>query len=129
MLAEHYGPDCPAALVYHASWPDEKIIRGTLADVAERVGAEGITRTAMFLVGHASGPAGAASLEALRQDVRARLSTRHVAVKIAAISLSREGAKLAVKLAAAWPACDVFLHAGVTGVEMPSASVSTGWWN
>jgi precorrin-4/cobalt-precorrin-4 C11-methyltransferase len=53
MLAGHYGPDCPAALVYHASWPDEKIIRGTLADVAERVGAEGITRTAMFLVGHA----------------------------------------------------------------------------
>jgi cobalt-precorrin 5A hydrolase len=39
-------------------------------------------------------------------------------VKIAAISLSREGAKLAAKLAAAWPACDVFLHAGVTGVEV-----------
>jgi precorrin-4/cobalt-precorrin-4 C11-methyltransferase len=53
MLAEHYGPDCPAALVYHASWPDEKIIRGTLADVGKRIGSEGITRTAIFLVGHA----------------------------------------------------------------------------
>jgi precorrin-4/cobalt-precorrin-4 C11-methyltransferase len=53
VLAEHYGADCPAALIYHASWPDEKIIRGTLADVAERTGAEGITRTAIFLVGQA----------------------------------------------------------------------------
>jgi precorrin-4/cobalt-precorrin-4 C11-methyltransferase len=51
MLAEHYGPDCPAALVYHASWPDEKIIRGTLGDVAGQIGASGIARTAIFLVG------------------------------------------------------------------------------
>ena len=53
MLAEHYGPACPAALVYHASWHDEKIIRGTLADVGERIESEGITRTAIFLVGYA----------------------------------------------------------------------------
>jgi precorrin-4/cobalt-precorrin-4 C11-methyltransferase len=53
MLAEHYGQDCPAALVYHASWPDERILRGTLADIAGRVQAEGIQRTAIFLVGHA----------------------------------------------------------------------------
>ncbi|MGO8746368.1 MAG: precorrin-4 C(11)-methyltransferase [Thermoguttaceae bacterium] len=53
MLAEHYGPECPAALVYHASWPDEKIIRGTLADIGERIAAAGITRTALFLLGHA----------------------------------------------------------------------------
>ena len=53
MLTEHYGAECPAALVYHASWPDEKIIRGTLADIAERIRREGITRTAIFLVGYA----------------------------------------------------------------------------
>lgn len=52
-LADHYGPECPAALVYHASWPDEKIIRGTLADIGERIRAEGITRTAILLVGYA----------------------------------------------------------------------------
>jgi precorrin-4/cobalt-precorrin-4 C11-methyltransferase len=52
-LAKSYGPECPAALVYHASWPDEKIARGTLADIAARVQAEGIQRTAIFLVGHA----------------------------------------------------------------------------
>lgn len=53
LLAEHYGSECPAALVYHASWPDERIIRGTLADIAPRIAAERITRTAIFLVGYA----------------------------------------------------------------------------
>jgi precorrin-4/cobalt-precorrin-4 C11-methyltransferase len=51
MLAEHYGADCPAAMVYHASWPDEKIVRGTLDNIAGQVAASGITRTALFLVG------------------------------------------------------------------------------
>jgi len=53
MLAEHYGHDCPAALVFHASWPDEKIIRGTLRDIGAQVRAEGIAKTAIFLVGFA----------------------------------------------------------------------------
>jgi precorrin-4/cobalt-precorrin-4 C11-methyltransferase len=53
VLTEHYGPDCPAALVFHASWPDEKVIRGTLDDIGQRIQAEGITRTAIFLVGFA----------------------------------------------------------------------------
>ena len=52
-LAESYGPECPAAVVYHASWPDEQVVRGTLADVAGRVAAAGIARTAIFLVGDA----------------------------------------------------------------------------
>ncbi|MGA2617074.1 MAG: precorrin-4 C(11)-methyltransferase [Thermoguttaceae bacterium] len=53
MLAGHYGPDCPAAVVYHASWPDEKIIRAALADVGDKVGREGLTRSAVLLVGRA----------------------------------------------------------------------------
>jgi len=52
-LAEHYGPDCPVALVHKASWPDEQIIRGTLDDIAEKIAAAGIKKTAMILVGHA----------------------------------------------------------------------------
>ncbi|MEK9672396.1 MAG: precorrin-4 C(11)-methyltransferase [Rhodospirillaceae bacterium] len=50
-LSPHYGPDCPAALVYRATWPDEKIIRGTLADIRGQVKAAGFTRTALILVG------------------------------------------------------------------------------
>lgn len=53
MLAGHYRPDCPAALVFHASWPDEKVIRGTLSDIGAQIRAAGITRTAIFLVGFA----------------------------------------------------------------------------
>jgi len=57
ILAPHYGRDCPAAAVYHASWPDQKVVRATLADVAARTEAEGITRTAILLVGRARLPA------------------------------------------------------------------------
>ena len=34
-------PDTPAAVVYHASWPDQKIVRGTVADIAARANAAG----------------------------------------------------------------------------------------
>ncbi len=50
-LIPHYGEDCPVAVVFRASWPDEKIIRGTLADIQEKVRAEKITRTALIIVG------------------------------------------------------------------------------
>ena len=47
----HYGPACPVALVFRASWPDERILRGTLADIVERWQAEPMDRTALILVG------------------------------------------------------------------------------
>jgi precorrin-4/cobalt-precorrin-4 C11-methyltransferase len=43
------------AVVYRASWPDQQIIRATLADVREKVRAAKITRTALILVGHVLG--------------------------------------------------------------------------
>jgi precorrin-4/cobalt-precorrin-4 C11-methyltransferase len=51
-LTPHYGGACPVAVVYRASWPDEQIIRGTLATIAAKVRAAKITRTALILVGH-----------------------------------------------------------------------------
>ncbi len=45
------GPDCPVAVVVRASWPDERIIRGTLADIATKLAVEPVERTAMILVG------------------------------------------------------------------------------
>ena len=41
----------PVAVVYHASWPDEKVLQGTLADIAEKVEAAGINKSALILVG------------------------------------------------------------------------------
>jgi precorrin-4/cobalt-precorrin-4 C11-methyltransferase len=51
-LAPYYGADCPVAVVYRASWPDERVIRGALADIADRV-AGTLERTALILVGPA----------------------------------------------------------------------------
>jgi len=50
-LAPHYGPDCPVAIVYRASWPEERIIRGTLQTIEDAVAAEPIERTALIVVG------------------------------------------------------------------------------
>jgi precorrin-4/cobalt-precorrin-4 C11-methyltransferase len=46
-----YGKECPAAVVYRASWPDQQILRGTLGTIRAAVKAAGITRTALILVG------------------------------------------------------------------------------
>jgi len=48
-----YGADCPAIVAYRVSWPDQQLIRGTLADIREKAKRAGITRTALILVGHA----------------------------------------------------------------------------
>jgi precorrin-4/cobalt-precorrin-4 C11-methyltransferase len=52
-LVAFYGADCPAIVVARASWPDERIVHGTLADIAGKVAAERIDRTALVLVGPA----------------------------------------------------------------------------
>jgi len=55
-LTPAYGADCPAIVAWRVSWPDEKLIRGTLADIRGRAKAAGLTRTALILVGRALGP-------------------------------------------------------------------------
>jgi precorrin-4/cobalt-precorrin-4 C11-methyltransferase len=52
-LSQFYGRDCPAAVVFHASWPDELVIRGNLKDIAARVEEADIRKTAMIVVGQA----------------------------------------------------------------------------
>lgn len=54
-LTPHYGADCPVVVAYRVGWPDEMLIRGTLADIRDRVRAAKITRTALILVGPALG--------------------------------------------------------------------------
>ncbi|MQA61021.1 MAG: precorrin-4 C(11)-methyltransferase [Actinophytocola sp.] len=50
-LIPHYGADCPVAVVAQASQPEERVLRGTLADIADQVREAGITRAAMVFVG------------------------------------------------------------------------------
>jgi precorrin-4/cobalt-precorrin-4 C11-methyltransferase len=55
-LAPVCGGDCPAVVVYRASWPDQQIIRATLATLRAEIKGLGITRTALILVGRALAP-------------------------------------------------------------------------
>ncbi|MBF0167634.1 MAG: precorrin-4 C(11)-methyltransferase [Alphaproteobacteria bacterium] len=54
-LVPLYGDDCPVAVVYRASWPDELILRGTLCTIRDQVKSAGITKTALVLVGRVLG--------------------------------------------------------------------------
>ena len=50
-LSPYYGDNCPVAVVYRASWPDEAVVTGTLSDIRAKVKQAGFTRTALILVG------------------------------------------------------------------------------
>jgi precorrin-4/cobalt-precorrin-4 C11-methyltransferase len=50
-LVPHYGEECPCAIVFRATWPDERIVRGTLAGIGQQVAAAPMERTALILVG------------------------------------------------------------------------------
>lgn len=52
-LVPFYGAQCPAAVVFRASWPEETVLRGTLADISQQVEAAALERTALILVGPA----------------------------------------------------------------------------
>lgn len=61
-LIRHYGADCPAAVLYHVSWPDQRLVTGALRDIADRAQAAGIEKTALIVVGWAlAGNSGQAS--------------------------------------------------------------------
>ena len=49
-LLPHYGADCPVAIVWRASWPDQRIVRATLGMLRSSLGDE-LERTAIILVG------------------------------------------------------------------------------
>lgn len=53
-LTPHYGGDCPVAVIWRASWPDQRIVRATLGSLRTAVGAE-MERTALIFVGRSIG--------------------------------------------------------------------------
>lgn len=50
-LLPFYGADCPAAVIYKATWKEEKIVRAPLSELAQKAGKEGIKKTALVIVG------------------------------------------------------------------------------
>jgi precorrin-4/cobalt-precorrin-4 C11-methyltransferase len=57
-LMPQRGADCPVVVAVRVGWPDQALIRGTLADIRDKVKAAGVTRTALILVGRALGEEG-----------------------------------------------------------------------
>lgn len=51
-----YPRETPAAVVYHASWEDEKVILGTVGDIADKVEAQGIDKSAVIIIGDVLSP-------------------------------------------------------------------------
>lgn len=47
-----YSPDTPVVVVEKATWPEERVVKGRLCDIAPKTGETGIRKTAMILVGH-----------------------------------------------------------------------------
>ncbi len=71
-LLPHYGADCPVAIVMRASWPDARVVRGTLSDIRAQLAAAPMERTALILVGRALGSAGFAESALYSPDYRRR---------------------------------------------------------
>ena len=74
-LTPHYGPECPAAIVYRASWPDQQIIRGTLATLVEQFSESPVERTALILVGKTLGAEGFRNSALYDADYQRRFRT------------------------------------------------------
>lgn len=55
-LKEHYSIDTPVAVVQKASWNDERVLRGTLENISEKVKQAGIKKTAIIVVGRVLDP-------------------------------------------------------------------------
>jgi precorrin-4/cobalt-precorrin-4 C11-methyltransferase len=71
-LTPIYGADCPAAIVFRASWPDQQILRGTLATIGAQAAENRIERTALILVGHVLGARDFRSSALYDRDYRRR---------------------------------------------------------
>ena len=50
-LLQHYGADCPAAIVWRASWPDELVVRTRVGELAAAAQSNALQRSALMLVG------------------------------------------------------------------------------
>lgn len=74
-LIPFYGADCPAAIVYRASWPDERVFCGTLADLGLALEGEPIERTALILVGKSLGKSDFSNSSLYDADYRRRFRT------------------------------------------------------
>ena len=105
-LLTSYPPDTPVAVVYKASWPDEKIIKGTLVTIVKKVHKSAIKRQAIILVGKALDDGIIKTRSKLYDEGFThgfRIDQRKKKEKLAIVSLTKSGAKLGTQLKKKFP--------------------------
>ena len=135
-LRTSYPAGTPAAVVHRASWPDEKIITGTLATIASRVKRAAITRQALILVGGAIGKSASARPSKLYDEKFThgfRKGSDRRRKNTAVLALTRQGAELGRVIARGMPGAHLYvpgkLHmrgAGVRGFDQDLPTVFAG---
>lgn len=107
LLAGGYPTQTPVAVVYRASWPDERILRGTLTDIARQVKEAGISKQALIIVSPVlKGKHGESHLYGETSTEERRSGSR---IGIGILALTRGGVQLGRRLLALYP--DAILYA------------------
>ena len=112
LIKEGYTPDTSAAIVYRASWPNQKIVRGTLSDIAEKGEEQGIKRQALILVGNALKRNGEKSLlydANFSHGYRNKMENEMFSGKCALYAMSEKGVNKAVEIASGLGDATVFI--------------------
>jgi precorrin-4 C11-methyltransferase len=128
-LRTGYPPDTPVAVIYKASWPDEKVVRGTLKTISGKVHKAGIKRQALILVGSTLGdtvgkPRSKLYHEGFAHGYRKNLQGRKKTLAI--VTLTKGGTKLGIELKKKIPAARLFVprKLGIKGVRIKSYTQS-----
>jgi len=119
LLAAGYTPDTPIAVVFRASWPDEQVIRGSLADIVARVQSAEITHQALIVVSPALAQRAhlpGAPVSHLYSDAQ-RKPTRQPTTAI--ITLTRYGSALGERLHHLLPCSTLYIPAHYAGSRPP----------
>jgi len=122
-LLTAYPSGTPVAVVHKASWPDEKVIRGTLRTIANKVHKAAIKRQALILVGSALGDTAGELRSKLYHEGFAHGYRRNRQGKeknLAIVTLTKNGAQLGTALKKKIPAAHLFVprKLGVKGVRI-----------
>lgn len=112
LIREGYESDTSAAIVYRASWPNQKIVRGTLNDIAEKAELEGIKRQALILVGNALKRNGEKSLlydANFSHGYRNKMEDEMFSGRCALYAMSEKGVNKALEIASGLGDAAVFI--------------------
>ena len=120
LTAAGIAPETPAAVVYRASWVNQKIVRGSVAAIAKAAAAAGIRRQALLLVGRVLDRSGKLSRlydKHFSHGYRSRRQDEFFAGNCALYAMSKTGLAKALEIAEALPEAEVFVPERIFAAE------------